>query len=134
MAHSIRAVQEYLEAHGKGKHWISVTIAASDKYLGKRAIAVIRPDETEILVAQGIGFEHQRRGIAHELAHLLLHKFGKSGGNNLPEGIDPQALIEDACGVFEKDLCKRHHLFYSKEDNRQRLLFHSLDDYPAPHD
>src|SRR5688572_29256071 len=80
MAHSIRAVQAYLESTGHGRHWISIELAPSDRYLGKRAIAVIRPDETEILVARDIGFEHQRRGIAHELAHLLFVKFGKSYG------------------------------------------------------
>src|SRR5581483_9223424 len=74
MAHSIRAVQEFLIKHQKGRHWISIEMSQSKKYLGKRAIAVIRPNDTDILVADGIGLENQRRGIAHELGHLLFVK------------------------------------------------------------
>ena len=130
MAHSIRSVQSFLEKNGKGRHWITITVGKPKRYLGRRAIAIINPDDTEIVVAEDIGFEHQRLGIAHELAHLLMAKlapFSEVKQEVTEAGVTPKALIESACSIFEKDLCKRHHEFYSNEANRMKLLFPSLN-------
>lgn len=138
MAHSIRAVQKYLELNGNGRHWITIKIAPTNRYLRRRAIAVISPDETDIIVANDIGFEQQRLAIAHELAHLLIVKLGPPASQAAAEAkeasVSFKEVVESACGIFEKDLCKRHHIFYSTEANRNRLLFHSLSAYPAPKD
>ena len=139
MAHSIRAVQAFLEAKGKGRHWISIKIAPTKRFLAKRAIAVITPDQTEIVVAGDITFEEQRLAIAHELSHLLFVKFGPGNFDAVRKEasdnhVTVKQLIESSCQVFEKELCKRHHLFYKNEANRTRLLFPSLEGYPEPKD
>jgi len=131
MAHSIRSVQQFLEDKGKGKHWISIMMASSERYLGRRALAFIQPNQTEIFVDSHVELDHQRRGIAHELGHLLFVKFNNSVPPS-PMRIDP--LMEDVCKTFEKDLCKRHHVFYCNQENLKRLLFQTLDDYPTPTD
>lgn len=138
MAHSIRAVQELLEGRGKGRHWITVTFAPIFTYLRRRAIARISPEETEIIVASEIDLEAQRLAIAHELAHLIFVKLGGSMSFVTKEAAEKQvtarALIEGACAIFEKDLCKRHHNFYITDGKRERLLFKTLKDYPSPGD
>lgn len=123
MAHSIRAVQKHLEDSGKGRHWISLT-PTKGGYLPRRAFAMIRPQETDIIVNTTVGLEHQRRGIAHELAHLLFVKLHNSHPPSLGR---VETVTEEACITFEKDLCKNHHEFYSKQENLNNLRFHSLD-------
>ena len=135
MAHSIRAVQSFLEENGKGRHWITITIGKPKRYLGRRAIAIINPDDTEIVVAEDIGFENQRLGIAHELAHLLMAKlapFDEVKQEVREAGVTARAIIEGACSIFEKDLCMRHHGFYANAENRMKLLFPSLDGKIGP--
>jgi hypothetical protein len=129
MAHSIRSVQRYLEENGKGRHWISLTPTKSGQLLPRRAFAIIQPQQTDIIVNLTVEPEHQRRGIAHELGHLLFVKFFHQRPPSLGR-IDP--ITESACNVFEKDLCKRHHIFYSLEANLKKLLFNSLRDHPVP--
>jgi hypothetical protein len=129
MAHSIRAVQSYLEENGKGRHWISLTPSKSGQLLPRRAFAMIKPQETDIIVNMTVELEHRRRGVAHELAHLLFVKFSNTRPPSLGR-ID--IATEGACSTFEKDLCKRHHNFYSIEANLKKLLFTSLSEHSVP--
>lgn len=129
MSHSIRAVEKYIEEKLENPiyrqpHRIRVLIAQPQRYFHKRAIAFIHVGRSEILVDSeaNIGFEQQRLAIAHELGHILFAK-GKHGKNRIVRDRD----TESACGIFEKDLCRRHNEFYKKEANIKRLLFSSLD-------
>lgn len=130
MAHSIRAIQRHLEEKGKGQHWISLTHTKAGQFLHRRAFAIIKPQYTDIVVNSTVEREQQRRGIAHELAHLIFVKL-RDSVPPLPGRINP--IIESACDIFEKDLCKMHHDFYSKEENLKKLLFQSLCDYLVGH-
>ena len=129
MAHSIRATQQLLEDSGVGRHWISITISKSQQYMGKRAISFIAPSETDILVDRTIGLENQRRAIAHELAHLVLRKLASRTIHPPPGYTNKQRAIEDACNIFEKELCARHHKFHTDEQNKTKVLFPSLSDH-----
>jgi Zn-dependent peptidase ImmA (M78 family) len=130
MAHSIRAVQMLLEQNGVPKYWVNIKLSASWKYIGKRAMAVIMPNEADILVDGSISLEDQRKGIAHELAHVLCAKLA-SRTISSPHGYAYKAkAIEDACKIFEEELCARHHKFYTTDQNKPKLLFPSLIDHP----
>lgn len=129
MAHSIRAVERYIEetldnALYRQPHRIKVIEAKPLMYFRKRAIAFIHVGWSDILVDSeaNIGFEQQRLAIAHELAHILFAKC-KHGTNRIVRDVE----TESACAIFEKELCRLHSNFYKDERNVKRLIFHSLD-------
>jgi hypothetical protein len=126
MAHSIRAVERYIEeflgsSEFRLAHRIKVTESNPMFYMGKRAIAYISVGRTEIKVDAELGFEAKRLAIAHELGHILFAK-SRDGDNLIVRNQD----TESSCGIFEKQLCKRHHLFYSDPDNITHIKFPSL--------
>jgi len=125
MAHTLRAAEQYIERTTGLPHRIKIKKSA---YLGRRALAFIDVPigGSLILYNTDIGFEDQRKAIAHEVCHILFEKDnGAVRGNN--RIFDPET--ESACGIFEKDLCKKHSDFYKNEANVKRLIFRSLDDY-----
>jgi hypothetical protein len=118
MAHSIRAVEEYIEK-GLGDsqvmrppHRIKIRLCNSQKYLGRRALAAIDKVKgtTEIQVDKDIGFEQQRLAIAHELAHVLFAIFIGDG-----KFISFDTVTESACKLFEEILCVHHDRFYLRD-------------------
>lgn len=128
MAHSIRSMEGFLAAKLGRQHSIKLTIANTHRFLGKRALAFIRPDHTDILVSgkEAIGFEHQRLAIAHELAHILFHFYQEITDSPAPLNHSVEE-VEGGCSIFEKHLCMKHHDFYLKPETIKEILFHSLD-------
>ncbi len=121
MAHSIRAVEECVERKRQVPFRIRIKQSPTQKYLGRRALAFIKPMAAEIKVGMELDFENRRLGIAHELAHIL---FVSLYGNGKTIAFDKPT--EDACAIFEKQLCSRHDKFYANEENIKKLRFQSL--------
>lgn len=128
MAHSITAVENHLEKSGRS---FSIRVKIKVNFAAKaraNARAFIFPDRATIIVDDSIGKEWQRRAIAHELGHVVVAFEEQEHTGKLARRVDQ--LTEDACSIFEKDLCARHHKYNMAEENRKEILFHTLSDHP----
>ncbi len=126
LAGSIRAVEQFIEEKidnpkSRFAHRIRVVEGDVLKYVGKRALAYIAVGGTRITVDRSLEAEHRRRAVAHELAHVLFAKSNWGDGK-----IVTDRETEEACVIFEKDLCKRHHEFYANPANVEKLKFSSF--------
>ena len=127
MAHSVRAVEEYFSRLGRS---FSIRIQVRKNFAAKaqsQALAYIFHDRARIVVDEDIGKEYQRRSIAHELGLIMVAFEEQLTTGKLSRRADRYA--EDACSIFEKDLCARHHKFNSDENLRHHQLFPSLADH-----
>jgi hypothetical protein len=142
MAHSIRAVEEYIQElkvkhglvhpQGSSKYSIRFQIKKGFKSkLGSSARAFIHITHTDIYLDSEMTPELMRRGIAHELGHIVI-AMEKRVVNNEPLERQKSSYFEDACQIFEKDLCKRHHNHYEDPTRHPKFLFPSLDGYEVP--
>jgi hypothetical protein len=125
MAHSIRATELCLQNDGF-PYTIKVqprkNLAAK---VGSRATAFIRTSAAHIFVDGDIELEQQRLAVAHELGHILIAMDRFKGTQKIERRAD--VLTEDACRLFESELCRRHDEFYANDSNiRAKCLFHSL--------
>lgn len=127
MSHSVRAVEEYFFRRGRS---FSIRIQIRKNFAAKaqsQALAYIFHNMAKIVVDEDIGKEFQRRSIAHELGHIVVAFEELLTTGKLSRRADKYA--EDACTIFEKDLCARHHRFNSDDGLRHHQLFPSLADH-----
>jgi len=130
MAHSIRAVEKHIQQcrFTPASVGYSIRLFVRKRFAAEvrtQAKAFIQEHRADIVVDADIGIEYQRRAIAHELGHILLAMYRYRQGETLAR--QSSQLIEDACDIFERDLCKRHHNYYCDPANDHKFLFPSLD-------
>jgi len=125
MAHSIRAVELVVQKRVLNYTVIIRLGSHVQEMAGKRALVDIDFGRSVIYVEKAITFDEQRMAVAHELGHILLAFHMHKPGDKLSRL--PGKMANDAAGVFEHDLCLKHHRFYCDPANIEKLKFKSFD-------
>lgn len=129
MAHSIAAVEHFIAKSRKKYKFENNGLIfpikikkVNSKIDNSNARASFGLKGAVIFVNSTASHNDQRRGIAHELGHILLSGLRFA----CPEFLcfDTKAVTEKECWEFADSLCDKHHSFYSDPQNiKNKCLF-----------